>query len=262
MPRKYVKSGKYAKIRKHNVGFIRGVKAAQRGATGGGGLGLSYRQSRGSTTKYQMPFPPFMKTQLKFAAYYPLMYAGDGVYTSTVKTIRCNSLYDPNYTETTGTMQNSQCMFYDQLAGAAAPYQKYVVVGMKYDIKFANPVSQDVFVVVRPTAGIHIPDVTDVKAMWVEEQRLRAKKYTLVRGAKSPSIKGYIDIAKIYGVSRDAIRDDDTFAAAYNDNPAKAVQLNILVTNCDGTANANYVPMNILCTYYVNFFDRNILNYS
>lgn len=260
MPRKYVKSGKYAKNRARGVAG-RSARTAQRSSYGGGGLGLTYKQSR-SNTNYQIPFPPFLRTRLKFAAYYPLMYAGDGTYTSTVKTIRCNSLYDPNYTETTGTMQNSQAMFFDQLCGVAAPYGKYTVVGMKYDIKFASPVSQDAFVVIRPTAGAHIPDTTDLKAMWVEEQRLRAKKYTLVRGSKQPSIKGYVDISKIYGVSRDAIKDDDTFQAPYNDNPSKAVHLNILVTNCDGTANANYVPMNILCTYYVHFFDRNIVNYS
>lgn len=228
----------------------------------GGGTAMTYKQSRGALTNYAIPFPPFMKTQLKWAAYYPLMYAGDGTYTSTVKTLRCNSLYDPNYTEVTGTMVNSQPMFFDQLCGAAAPYTKYIVVGMKYSVKFASPVSQDAYVVVRPTAGAHIPDTTDTKAMWVEEQRLRAKKYTLVRGSRQPVIDGYVDIAKVYGVSKDAVRDDDTFHADYSNNPAKSVQLNILVTNCDGTANANYVPMNIMCTYYVHFFDRNILNYS
>lgn len=242
----------------------RGRKKGRKAQTyGGGGTKMTYAQARGTkVSNYQIPFPPFMKTQLKWAGYWPLMYAGDGTYTSTVKTIRCNSLYDPSYTETSGTMINSQPMFFDQLCGASAPYTKYVVKGMKYSIKFASPVSQDAFCVVRPTAGVHIPDTTDLKAMWVEEQRLRAKKYTLVRGAKQPEIKGYVDIANVYGVSRDAVRDDDSFQAPYNDNPTKAVQLNILLTNCDGTANANYVPMNVQCTYFVHFFDRNILNYS
>lgn len=241
----------------------RGRKLGRKSQTyGGGGLKLNYRQSRKATTNYKIPFPPFMKTQLKWAGYWNLMEAGTGTYNATVKTIRVNSLYDPSYTETTGTMVNSQPMFFDQLAGASAPYTKYLVKGMKYEVQFANPASQDAFCVVRPTAGVHIPDVTDPKAMWVEEQRLRAKKYTLVRGAKSPVIKGYIDVASIYGVSKDAVRDDDTFASEYNDNPQKAVQLNILVTNADGTIGQNYVPMNVKCTYYVHFFDRNILNYS
>ena len=98
-------------------------------------------------------------------------------------------------------MINSQPYFYDQIT---AIYSKYVVVGMKYEIQVTSTTGKEAYVLVRPTAGLHTPTVAIDQWLWVEEQRPNAKKYRITSGHQTKKIKGYVDIAKIWGCSRDA----------------------------------------------------------
>lgn len=222
-------------------------------------LGVAYSQQRG-ITNYAYPFPSTLKCRLTYAYQNGSFHAGDGTsnYCGLVE-FRCNSVYDPNYTNTTNILVNSQPYFYDQLS---AIYGKYCVVGVKYRITCTPPNISDAFLIVRPTAGVHTPTTTQQEALWVEEQRPNSKKYCLVVGQQPRVIKGYIDVAKIYGVSKDTVRDDDTFQSAINANPDKTVHLMLLAGNADNTITNNRFSVNVKLTYMVRFFDRNVVSYS
>lgn len=185
-----------------------------------------YVSFRSLNRKINYPFGKPMYCKLKYASsQYVLNSTAGGI--SSAQVFRLNSLFDPDYSGV-----GAQPRYFDTLVGAdstTAPYNKYTVMGCKYIVKFMNTTAGlPVYAItsLRP-AGIGAPASLDE----AKERRYCQVKTVPSTGAavKPTVISGYISIAKLFGLDRKAIvqDDNDLYGAAYNASPSRVGYLDI-----------------------------------
>lgn len=204
------------------------------------------------------PYPRTKICKMRFAAVIP-DFTNATSNPAGLYQMRLNSLFDPNYTSTTGGHPNIQPMYYDQVT---AVYQKYVVFGAKVNVWFgAGSANIPVEVLIRPTLDPGTPTGLLGSSFVDEESRPMSKK-RIMNDSKGTHIKAYYDIGKVLGVSKNTILTDDLYQALSTGNPTNVVYLNIMMHNMTDATTSNNVPLNIRIDYYVKFFNPKPVGYS
>lgn len=180
--------------------------------------------------------------------YVQLIQASIGASSYNANSFRLNSLFDPDATGTGG-----QPYYYDQLAGL---YYKYRVFGCKISVKLSASAS---------TTNLYHPHVVIApfvsSAGWSSEQSVLtspgAVYKIIIPGQNVVTLSKYFSIAKLMGISRKQVADDDEFAADYNANPAKVATATVRVVNNDG-GTAVTVGYEIQIVYYCMMYQRTL----
>lgn len=168
-------------------------------------------------------------------------------------TLRLNSCYDPDFTQT-----GAQPLFYDTLCGASetnAPYNTYRVCGAKFKAFFINintgPTTAGQFFTHWRYGGAGQLD---------SAAELGTQPNTITKDVNSgysprgtTSMRAYVSMKKMMGIKD--LKDDDDTAGAYNANPAKVVLLDIGYVPYEATTTDLWFRVKI--TYYVQFTRQN-----
>lgn len=153
-----------------------------------------------------------------------------------------SSIFDPDFTGV-----GHQPLWHDQFN---VLYDKYRVYGIKYDIMCKSD-------------GAYVMTTITVKPN--ENSAQDTAQYTLLERREGPSVtlegpngkasrmKGYMSVAKTYGLSKKEYLNDDGFVSAMSSNPSKLAFLQIYGVTIGGLCN---VTCKVHLTYYVEFMQR------
>lgn len=202
--------------------------------------------------RYMTPFPPKYRIKLVYTGWIADGRAGNGTTSNTAYTFKLNSCYDP-YGGSTG-QYNIQSMYYDQVSQL---YKRYCVSGAKVEIKYCPPTVEHAMTLIRPTTVSTTP--TDFQ---LEESRPNSIKRTISTGGDGSYIKAYFDIAKIHGVSKSKLMNDDLYSALTTADPTLICYLHILNCNSANTTTDNPLSFNVKITQYITLYDRTIVSAS
>lgn len=214
-----------------------------------------YRRNlrKGTTTLINhslQPIPHRFVCQMKYAEAVTVSAAGMASYRW-----RLNSLYDPNYTG-----GGHQPYGFDSLCGPAgtALYNRYRVIGCSYVISAVSDSSNIAFAVL-PSNEI-APPITNVS----EARENPMCRYAVQNpGGTLKVLKGYVDIAKLFGRTKTQYTSNPDYQAVYNANPNEVAQLGVFAQGLNDDPVFNASPtINILLTYTVELFDRHVLDQS
>lgn len=163
---------------------------------------------------------------------------------------RGNSLHDPNYSGV-----GHQPLYFDQYA---AMYSKYRVLGsaVKLDVINNSPTSA-LFYVCEPNTDLS--SITDISTLY-EQARAGAPKLVPIAARIASRMKKYCSTRKVCGLTKAQVYDD-TFASSVVTSPTNVWYWNLLF----GSIDAETIPVGhfmIKITYYVQFFDRNLVAQS
>lgn len=197
------------------------------------------RTNRPYTKVLRQPAPDKLFTKLKYseAIQYNLSTSGvlyDYVFQS--------SIYDPDFTAT-----GHQPLWRDQYA---AMYNNYRVNGIAYKIFWKNTNINQMVIGLIQHSTVTTSD-TDVNTL-IERGTTRKFMLDSLNG-RTNMTKGYLSVAKSYGMSRDQFNSDDGFDAAIGANPTKMAYLHLYTLMRHTSA---IVQAQIELTYYVEFFNR------
>jgi len=167
----------------------------------------------------------------------------DTIYPYTYQT----SIYDPDLSGV-----GHQPMWRDMYA---AQFNRYRVNGIAYKIyvKNTNAVNMAIFLVQHSSVT-----TTDTNINTALERNATKRVYLDSPSNKSNIIKGYLNVAKVFGLSRQAFTADDQYDALVTANPAKMGYLHLMAL---GRAPA-ILNVQVELTYYVEFFDRYMISGS
>jgi len=196
------------------------------------------------------PYRPEFYTRQK----YTMITALTSDATVGLQTFRINALYDPDYTSV-----GHQPYGFTNLCGATGsgaasqPYHSYTVFGVSYKISIL--------------AGHYIigaVGVSNVAAAWSGSTADRVIEqpgtvWDLRANNTLPMVfEGYLDVAKLAGVSKTKLFTDDQFSAIYNQNPTNTWYLNIATQDMD-LATSTTAEVCVELVYHVKFWDPNTL---
>lgn len=154
-----------------------------------------------------------------------------------------SSLFDPDLTAT-----GHQPLWRDTYASM---YSRYRVNGIGYKIYCRNTDVQQMSMFFVQHSSVTTLD-TSVNTLI---ERGTARKYFLdAMQGRTNVIKGYLSVAKVYGMSRNQFGADDGFDADIGSNPSKMAYLHLMASHRH-TGN-NVVNVQVELTYYVEFFNR------
>lgn len=141
-------------------------------------------------------------------------------------------------------------------------YAKYRVLGIKYRLRvYSTQINQTTWVGVISDTGF-ISSTSGVSwNQWMEDPRTYFKSMGSVNSGRATTVlKGYLDVAKTFGKSVQAVQDEEEFAAFFGSNPAKCAYLNpVVLTTWPETTeppNGMSVDFEMWMTYYVQMEDR------
>lgn len=151
-----------------------------------------------------------------------------------------SSLYDP-YALAGG----HQPLYFDQIAPTL--YGNYRVYGFKYTIMASSDSSTSANMITFPSA------VGTSAANFYDARERPGAKQRIVANGSTARITGYVSVAKTMGVSKEDVRTELSYTAAYNANPA--IMANLIV-QCFNTA-ATTININISwrVVYFVEFWN-------
>lgn len=164
--------------------------------------------------------------------------------------MQANSIYDPDLSGV-----GHQPMGRDELADL---YQSYCVTGITYHISCdaytaGTTTSIDHFLGVIATndpAGV-ISRGTSTSALM--EQPACKWTYNPISGRRL--LNGYIDCAKVVGLTRSQYINSDDYRALMGTNPAKSVAAHVWWGRPDGALSTTNADLCITLTYHVTLFD-------
>lgn len=192
------------------------------------------------------PIPDVYKTTLNYSDLITLSYSG----TTTNYQFNLNNLNDPNRTGT-GHQPNG----YDQLATL---YTRTRVTGASYVITFSNgsaTYQAECLVQLNANTSLNTTFADAIETRYVK--RVTLDPY----GSESKTVRGRVDLPKLFGVTRAHLLTDDDYVAGIGGNPANQCCLNIWVQNIStGTAITVYARVNI--KYNVDFYEARVFDQS
>ena len=179
--------------------------------------------------------------------------SGQGYYATTI--YRGNGLFDPEQ-----QVGGQQPLGYDQLTSF---YQRYRVYACKLFVRvhsLGGTGTTPYYVAVVPFIGTTYaatPWITDI----AEQPYTRFK--TRNQYDSNPSIKHCMSTAKIYGVNKSTIKNDDLFSSPVSTLPTNQWSYLISIGNLNQAASAstNYM-LELSLTYYCEFYERRNLTRS
>lgn len=165
---------------------------------------------------------------------------------------RGNSLYDPDAVVTPGT----QPLGFDQLTNL---YQRYTVMGAKFSVT-ALPTSTTGNADQQLTILANHSTVPFTDQDLISQQPY-AKTRFIGNGNTGPvTLSAYYSSAKILGVSKRRILDDDIYSAIYNTNPSTQWYIHVFQSDLSGDNTLGTIKIKI--TYYCKLYDRFPLGFS
>lgn len=164
---------------------------------------------------------------------------------------RGNSAFDPDLTGI-----GHQPYYFDQYA---AIYTKYRVHGSSIRVDVVNQSG------VMATSVIVVPH-SDVAAFGsisaaAELQRSRYPRIVPIAQRQSVLLKDYASTRAVIGLTKVEMEADDIYSAAVTANPAQQWYWHILMESTDSLT-ALSVQLQVRLTYYMEFFDANIVAQS
>lgn len=245
MPRKYNRYKKYRKRynkKQYNKRKFYGKKAT-----------TTYNNS-----SIGIPDRKFIK--MKWAEQYRLQDVTGGL--SQYYLFRHNSIYDPDYTS--GSLLDSQPVGFDQWTQF---YNRYRVHGSKIEIETFNynTTSPESSVIVSVTPS---SDNTTPTSITASELKLNpyAKYIVMAAASGGPQRKltNYISTRKVAGVNdiNDAAFEGILGGSGIGANPPASFYWTLAAVNVNTTPTIFNISVLVTITYYVELFDRKLLNLS
>jgi len=196
------------------------------------------------------PIPDKFMTKMRYSSLQSMTTAGIGI--PATYSFRMNSIFDPDLSGV-----GHQPLGHDELTPL---YTKYNVTGCSYIVTFTNQSATDyadIAVALRPNTNGWATMSTVLESAYVKRG---------VLGPESGSrnirvIRGYCSIAKIRGVAKDKIRDENDYSALIGANPTLTPTLQIYFEN-QNVANPITVNFRVELIYYVSLYDRKVLTQS
>lgn len=166
----------------------------------------------------RVPFPDHFDTTLSF---YNALRVGNTTSSSYLQQYRLNSMYDMNYTSTTGgDMNNQQPFYYDQLM---AIYGYYAVTKVDFQVKAVGDRSFHLVINSVPNSSAVPSAVNIVDSL----QRPGALKGFYGIGGSPLILKKSYSMAKVFGVTKERIIEDP----GYSGQDAVTSVLNVAYLN-------------------------------
>lgn len=179
--------------------------------------------------------------------------AASGGATSGLQQYRGNGIFDPDFTNTGGQPRG-----YDQLA---LLYQYYRVFASKIKVRYASatgiPTGQSIGSLML-AAGDLSSSVSTASDPLKECELPRTKAKIFRYGSTDQpmgEIKRMYKTKNIWGLNKEAVANDDTFAAAITANPTNQWYWSIIWRNGDDATALNLFIW-VQLTYYCEFFNR------
>lgn len=163
-----------------------------------------------------------------------------GASSTAYNTFRVMSIFDPN-----ATGVGHQPLGHDEWANL---YQRYRVIGMSYDVMFANDDASDacaVFCIVSETQSPSLSGLPEYQP----------SKWGIVPAGQNGTTRltGYVNVADFEG-DRGAKYDKD-YSASFGANPTREIYLQVGGSNARGGAAVN-LEAYVQLTYYVKLYDK------
>lgn len=178
-----------------------------------------------------------------------LPYTDVGSYVSTyfnAKSYNINNVWDPEY----GTSNNSAY----GLAQFAGLYEKYRVYGISYKVDMYNNAANGPVACYVNFAPQNQGISPESPVKW--DQRYTVQRVVMPSPVGRTTIKGYMSIPKVLGLTPEQYRTNDSFFGMTNgSNPDTTVQMNVGWRSMDGTSGTN-MAVKVQITYHVELFDR------
>lgn len=152
-----------------------------------------------------------------------------------------SSAYDP-YQPAGG----HQPLWFDQYA---AMYQRYTVLGISYSMDVSGDYSNAV-----PFFCVAYPQTSSSPVSTVSYARERTGATEVIASSQFRArLKGYVSCAKVFGVNKRKLLDDDQYSALVSTNPTQLAYLIIQVFNPSAVNGTMYSNLRLM--YYIRFFD-------
>lgn len=158
------------------------------------------------------PFPPRRPVKFTYSFSQNLVEAAAGAGTQQLWNL--NSLYDPD-----ASGVGHQPLYYDQMFSNAGPYQRYTVHTVDLSITVTNLVQTESIL-----CGVYFqPGAVDLPARDLFQEK--PYKVMVILGPRDGHsstrvLQHRISIAKVLGVTRRKLMDDDQYSGFWNTNPA------------------------------------------
>lgn len=161
-----------------------------------------------------------------------------------------NSLYDP---DATGT--GHQPYGFDQLA---TMYGRYRVYAVKWHARVQAFNAANYYLVALPCNGPlgAIASFDDVR------EKPRSRYVVQMQNNNPVALRGRISLPSLVGKTKAQYMADDRFQAQVNSSPAESLLLNLFAYNTGALVSAPNVNITLELTYYVEFFDPEIMAQS
>lgn len=214
------------------------------------GRSLYRRSNAPSRSISRLPvtgFPPTLLMKMKYVTPITAI-ANAGNSYCVHQVFRANDLYDPDYTGT-----GHQPLYFDELC---LVYGRFVVYGVLIEITAALQNASS-------PCGIAInakPTVTS-QPLAVTAEKPESKYIMVNGGAKAVKFSRYYDIAKLFGISRDALFSEDAYTGTSSTSPSTQ-QYIIIASGPPDTNTGLTLNYNVELTYYVKWKQRNNIGSS
>lgn len=153
-----------------------------------------------------------------------------------------SSIYDPDY-----TAAGHQPLWRDTLA---TMYGRFRVFGVKYSIAFKNTnVSQLTWAYIKHSDN----STTETNSNTLRERREGKSLMLDSNSGRTNTVRGYLDVAKSYGLSKREFYNDDSFISAIGATPVKTAFLHLYTLTMHSSA---ILHAQVDLQYYVEFLDR------
>ncbi len=156
-------------------------------------------------------------------------------------------MYDPDFTGV-----GSQPMWFDQLLTVSGPYLKYRVTDASVVVTFANNTNGNVYVYWNATVSSATP------ASLVAAQQKPFSQFALLNpntsGRGQRVFRARFDLAKILGITRNHLLNDDYYAGSYTANPLSQPYLQVGVFAAPGGAVVGQVNVTVEIDYHAQVY--------
>lgn len=158
-----------------------------------------------------------------------------------------SSLFDPDPINS-----GHQPLYYNEFS---AIYYKYRVYGVKYEIEIQNTNTQQMmpFIIWVGTKSNDI--MTPGYDQWqLAEEQQDTRVVRVPNNSGSKTVKGYVSVAKAFGVPKSEVKIDDQFSASINNNPNGQVYIHIYGSSFN-ISDGNAANVRVKLKYYVEFYN-------
>lgn len=199
------------------------------------------------------PFPASLTTRLNYAETGLNVTSSSGGF-SGAYSFGLNNLFDPNETGV-----GHQPRYYDTMCGAVggtAPYQQYCVYAAKWALRVYSHDSLigQAHVGTCTSTSANLP--TSLREL-MERTDCQCKMISPTAGYPAVvEFSGYVDMAKFFGMTKQAYLDDNDNWTDYNADPDTLVLVSGFAQN-DHSATTKVFTMDVAITYYACFRKKN-----